>query len=118
MASYWIVVPRENIELFDLLSVAFRGRTGFSVIMDRRTTDTSTPNADRRGTGQTLGPDEVIVAEHAERVSNDQQGLPAPERLGARQYRARRSPHTRSGRRRPEVGQAPLARRDQRLFTL
>ena len=36
MASYWIVVRRENAELLDVLSVAFRGRTGFDVVADRR----------------------------------------------------------------------------------
>ncbi len=36
MTNYWIVVPRGNTELFDLLSVAFRGHTGFYVVVDRR----------------------------------------------------------------------------------
>jgi hypothetical protein len=62
MASYWIVVTRGNAELFDLLSVAFRGRSDFSVIMDRRGAGRAAAS-DKRGRGPTPGPDEFIVAE-------------------------------------------------------
>jgi hypothetical protein len=63
MASYWIVVTRGNAELFDLLSVAFRGRSDFSVIMDRRGGGGRAAASDTRGRGPTPGPDEFIVAE-------------------------------------------------------
>jgi hypothetical protein len=68
MASYWIVVRRENKELLDVLSVAFRGRTGFDVVADRRLTRTrlGTGRADRRGPQMTWGSDEFIVAERVE----------------------------------------------------
>ena len=65
VASYWIVVRRENRELLDILSVAFRGRTGFDVVADRRLTHSPR----RRGIGERRGPqalwgaDEFIVAE-------------------------------------------------------
>lgn len=62
MASYWIVVTRGNAELYDLLSVAFRGRSDFSVIMDRRGAGRAAAS-DKRGRGPTPGPDEFIVAE-------------------------------------------------------
>jgi hypothetical protein len=68
MASYWIVVPRGNTELFDLLSIAFRGRSGFTVIVDRRTIDDAPNGAERRGYRTELGPDEIIVAEQAARI--------------------------------------------------
>jgi hypothetical protein len=68
MASYWIVVRRESTELFDILSMAFRGRTGFDVVTDRRTN----ASRKRRGPGERRGPqmqwgtDEFIVAERVE----------------------------------------------------
>ena len=68
MASYWIVVRRNNRELFETLAVAFRGRTGFWVVVDRR----KAPEVRRRGAqerraGQAQwGPDEFIVAERLE----------------------------------------------------
>lgn len=68
MASYLIVVPRGNTELFDLLSIAFRGRSGFTVIVDRRTAD-GPHGSERRGNRVELGPDEIVVAEQAVRVS-------------------------------------------------
>jgi hypothetical protein len=70
MASYWIVVPRGNSELYDLLSIAFRGRSGFTVIVDRRAGDHApdrADGADRRTARADLGPDEFIVAEQAVR---------------------------------------------------
>jgi hypothetical protein len=69
MASYWIVVPRGNEELFELLSVAFRGRTGFSVIEDRRAAVGTAPDDERRGTAPPLGPDEIVIAERADRTA-------------------------------------------------
>jgi hypothetical protein len=74
MANYLIVVPRGNTELFDLLSVAFRGHTGFQVVIDRRgagspASGSTTPDgAERRGGRLSLGPDEIAVAERSERT--------------------------------------------------
>jgi hypothetical protein len=73
MASYWIVVPRGNAELFDLLSIAFRGRPGFAVIVDRRAMDCSAgrgDGAERRSVRAELGPDEIVVAEQAARTDH------------------------------------------------
>lgn len=72
MASYWIVVPRGNEELFDLLSMAFQGRSGFTVIVDRRADDHAAARvegAERRGQRAELGPDEIVVAERAEQAA-------------------------------------------------
>jgi hypothetical protein len=72
MASYWIVVPRGNAELFDLLSIAFQGRSGFTVIVDRRADDSApiaVEGAERRGQRAELGPDEIVVAERAEQAA-------------------------------------------------
>jgi hypothetical protein len=71
MASYWIVVPRGNAELFDLLSIAFDGRSDFTVIVDRRADDSaaSGERAERRGQRAELGPDEIVVAERAEQAA-------------------------------------------------
>jgi hypothetical protein len=66
MASYWIVVPRGNTELYDLLSVAFRGRSDFSVIVDRRDAAQQPPEGERRAEGPEPGPDEFVVAERAD----------------------------------------------------
>jgi hypothetical protein len=66
MATYWIVVRRENEELFDTLSVAFRGRTGFRVIVDRRSRERMRRARDRRGPQMLWGADEFIVAERVD----------------------------------------------------
>jgi hypothetical protein len=68
MASYWIIVRRENRELLDTLSVAFRGKTGFSVVADRRQERARRRRGfgERRGAPPQWGPDEVIVAERIE----------------------------------------------------
>ena len=68
MASYWIIVRRENPDLLDTLSVAFRGKTGFSVVADRRLDPARRRRApeERRGAPPQWGPDEVIVAERTE----------------------------------------------------
>ena len=68
MASYWIIVRRENPELLDTLSVAFRGKTGFCVVADRRESRARRRRGpgERRGTPPQWGPDEVIVAERVE----------------------------------------------------
>jgi hypothetical protein len=71
MANYLIVVPRGNSELFDLLSVAFRGDDGFRVVIDRREPASALPGddlheTDRRSPHVTPGPDEIVVAESAE----------------------------------------------------
>jgi hypothetical protein len=65
MSTYWIVVRRENEDLYDTLSVAFRGRTGFRVIVDRRGHEARRPR-DRRGPQMPWGADEFIVAERVE----------------------------------------------------
>jgi len=66
MWTYWIVVRPENEELFDTLTVAFRGRTGFRVIVDRRGRDSRRRSRDRRGPQMMLGADEFIVAERVD----------------------------------------------------
>ena len=83
MTSYWIVVPRGNSELLDLLSIAFRGRSGFSVIVDRRAvehTPDRTAVAERRTARAELGPDEFIVAEQAVRSDRTSASSPRPIR--------------------------------------
>ena len=87
MASYWIVVPRGNSELFDLLSIAFRGRSGFTVIVDRRSGDDAPDGVERRGHRAEIGPDDIIVAEQAARIG--QQSGPSE---GARRIVARGRP--------------------------
>ena len=86
MANYLIVVPRGNAELFDLLSVAFRGHTGFNVVVDRRgprgarTVKWACPElapnvpAERRGGRVALGRDEIVVAERADRTDRPVSG--------------------------------------------
>lgn len=111
MASYWIVVPRGNGELFELLSAAFRGRTGFRVIEDRRTADAVPPGGDRRANPAPLGPDEIVVAERAETA-------PAAEGHASRRAMTGSSGERRSGSRRLRSGEPHPARRDQRLVTL
>jgi hypothetical protein len=69
MASYWIVVTRQNPELFELLSVAFRGRRDFSVIVDRRGAARAGEAADKGGRAPALGRDEFVVAERLEPAS-------------------------------------------------
>ena len=68
MPSYWIVVRRDNRELLDTLSVAFRGRTGFSVVADRRMAphEWRPRPAERREAQAAWGADEFIVAERLE----------------------------------------------------
>ena len=116
MTNYLIVVPRGNSELFELLSVAFRGHTAFHVVIDRRGSDApavsvSSPaglssqsdgvsrapapdvNADRRGGGLLLGPDEIVVAERADRADCPGSGAEprAYRHLPVRRRRAGRS---------------------------
>ncbi len=76
MANYLIVVPRGNTELFDLLSTAFSGDDGFEVVLDRRARD-GVPASEhdhrvnvheRRSPDVAPGPDEIVVAESAERA--------------------------------------------------
>jgi hypothetical protein len=67
MATYWIVVRRDNADLLDALSVAFRGRTGFRVIADRRAQHSRRRRVrERRGPQMPWGADEFIVAERLE----------------------------------------------------
>jgi hypothetical protein len=86
MASYWIVVPKGNTELFGLLVVAFRGRTDFIVIVDRRGADPVPAAVDRRGRGPDPGPDEFVVAECADAVEHPLTGVgrSTPVRTGKR----------------------------------
>jgi hypothetical protein len=74
MTNYWIVVPRGNTELFDLLSVAFRGHTGFHVVVDRRGSESGAPETERRAGRLPLGPDEIVVAEQKERADRQAMG--------------------------------------------
>ena len=83
MASYWIVVPRGNTELFDLLSIAFEGRAEFTVIVDRRADDgtvSGTDAAERRGQRADLGPDDIIVAEQSARAERCSSPAQRPQR--------------------------------------
>ena len=74
MANYLIVVPRGNSELYDLLSVAFRGHTGFNVVVDRRqpgsgaVEDPPTGDVEAAASRRPLGHDEIVVAERSERA--------------------------------------------------
>jgi hypothetical protein len=115
MANYLIVVPRGNHELLDLLSVAFRGHTSFSVVVDRRGTDSdglpissknddsgpsrveaqrpSPVESERRGGRMSLGPDDIVVAERAERADRPVPGGEPSrsfQRIPVRRRRARR----------------------------
>jgi hypothetical protein len=116
MASYWIVVPRGNAELFDLLSAAFRGRSGFSVIKDRRSGDGRPPDAERRSAGIELGPDEIIVAERADRAVRDREDRSIGRRPGPPRV-LRRSVH-RPGKGGERQAAARKPRAAYRLFTL
>jgi hypothetical protein len=82
MASYWIVVPRGNADLFDLISIAFQGRSGFTVIIDRRA-DVSAAgrveSAERRGQRAELGPDEIVVAEQADQAARADRSPSGPQ---------------------------------------
>ena len=74
MANYLIVVPRGNAELFELLSVAFRGDTGFNVVMDRRCSESTLADTERRTSRVTPGPDEVVIAERSDRSDRPRTG--------------------------------------------
>ncbi|HET7220590.1 MAG TPA: hypothetical protein VFJ02_21200 [Vicinamibacterales bacterium] len=94
MASYWIVVPRGNQELFDLLAIAFQGHSGFSVIVDRRGAEGPAHDGDRRGGSSELGPDEIIVAEQMQRRDRQPRGAHesrTPVRVPARRRTSRQS---------------------------
>jgi hypothetical protein len=104
MTNYLIVVPRGNTELFDLLSVAFRGHTGFQVVIDRRgggspaSAGTTGDMAERRGGRLSLGPDEIAIAERAERTDRSGTACDTPrsfQRVPVRRRRVR-SPATAS----------------------
>ncbi len=122
MTNYLIVVPRGNRELFELLSVAFSGQNGFNVVIDRRGPDApaspgdlphaSAANADgeRRGGRVLLGPDEIVVAERAERADRPVIGGEprAYRRIPVRRRRAGRSTaRTGGASSRPEPLDAP-----------
>lgn len=94
MATYWIVVPRGNQELFDLLSLAFHGHSGFSVIVDRRSPESQPQDNERRAGRGALAPDEIIIAEQtqqSERQGREASGSRMPVRVPARRRTARRS---------------------------
>jgi hypothetical protein len=90
MASYWIIVPSGNADLYDLLSIAFRGRAGFSVIMDRRAPEIARTVSDRRAPRVDVGPDEIIVAERLERMAGDRSSRQPANRATATRLRGRR----------------------------
>jgi hypothetical protein len=98
MASYWIVVPRGNPELYDLLSVAFEGQAGFSVILDRRH-GYDAASDDRRALRVPLDHDEFVVAEQAERSPDAERSV--EERM--HRYTGHRLPVRRRRHRRPVV---------------
>ena len=113
MANYVIVVPRGNTELLDLLSVAFRGHTGFNVVVDRRGSEEaqggSNVPAERRGGRLALGRDEIVVAERADladRPVNGGDGSRSFQRIPVRRRRARRSGAEREGG--PQPGPSPM----------
>ena len=92
MANYLIVVPRGNTELFELLSVAFRGHTGFNVVVDRRGTESSPAEMERRGGRVAPGPDEIVVAERSDRADRPAMGSETTRsfhRVPVRRRRAR-----------------------------
>jgi hypothetical protein len=97
MANYWIVVPQGNTELFDLLSVAFRGHTGFNVVVDRRGSESSPAETERRASRMPLGPDEIVVAERAEQVDCPATGGEASRSLQHVPVRRRRVRRSASG---------------------
>jgi hypothetical protein len=62
--DYWIVVRRGKEEIKEVLEIAFRGKTAFSVIEDRRVTPRRVPAArERREAGEILKMQDFIVAE-------------------------------------------------------
>jgi hypothetical protein len=115
MATYWIVVPRGNPELLELMSVAFQGRAGFSVIVDRRS-EVRPADGNRRVSDDGLERDEFIVAEQAERPAEEREHRHTGHRIPVRRRRPRRSAYGIESAVRP----APLARpaTHDRLFTL
>lgn len=110
MASYWIIVPRGNEELLDLLSVAFRGRSDFRVIEDRRSGHVGPADEERRSNAAPLGPDEIVIAERADTAK-------PPE--GRTPRRVTRPPrYRRSGAGEIRSGEPLAPVRAQRLVTL
>jgi hypothetical protein len=105
MANYLIVVPRNNTELFDLLSVAFRGHTGFNVVIDRRTSNPMS-NAPRSSSRTALGPDEIVVAERTERTDHPSSGNGPIRSIVRVPVRRRRRAHARAGARLPQPSHA------------
>jgi hypothetical protein len=99
MANYLIVVPRGNTELFDLLSAAFRGHTGFNVVIDRRGSESLVADAERRTSRVTPGPDEIVIAERSDRADRPLAG-----------GESRSYPHVPVRRRRVRSGSAPRHR--------
>ncbi len=63
MPDYWVIVRRGNPELLDLLSTAFRGRSGFTVIVDRRETASRWASLERRGQNDDWNDHNFFVAE-------------------------------------------------------
>ena len=118
MANYLIVVPRGNSELFDLLSVAFRGHTGFNVVVDRRqpgsgaVEDPPTGEVAAAASRMPLGPEEIVVAERADRadrLASGSETSPSYRHVPVRRRRVRRpASHPARGRRdsagRPAAG--------------
>lgn len=79
MERYWIIVRRQDLELYRALSVAFRGQTGFRVLLDRRRVPAPRRgSAERREGPLRWGPDEFIVAERGDWSPVRHQRLPAP----------------------------------------
>ncbi len=119
MASYWIVVPRDNPELFELLSVAFRGRAGFSVIVDRRAVGGDSSEGERRASNARLAHDEFIIAEQADQadgVDKARDHRHIGPRVPVRRRRPRRSGYRiESG---PDHARTTRVASYDRLFTL
>lgn len=62
MSEYWVVVRHGKRELLELLTVAFRGRRGFTVITDRRASS-ARPAHERRLNPDAWDGDDFFVAE-------------------------------------------------------
>jgi hypothetical protein len=63
MPEYWVIVRRNQSELLALLTAAFRGRRGFTVIGDRREPSTKARHRDRRLKPNEWNNDDFFVAE-------------------------------------------------------
>jgi hypothetical protein len=66
MPRYWIVVKPSNAELYRALQTAFRGKAGFEVITDRRSTGRRDWTSEERRKARVWDADEMAIAEEGE----------------------------------------------------